>query len=54
VTGRQALLYLDGSRKAALIVKDLKLGANQRGGVGIWLESGTVAHFRNLRVTPKP
>jgi hypothetical protein len=54
VTGSKALLYLDGSRKAALIVTDLKLGANQRGGVGIWLESGTVAHFRNLQVTPKP
>jgi len=50
VKGQAARLYLDGSPRPALIVKDMKLPAEQRGGVGIWIESGTVAHFRNLRV----
>lgn len=48
VAGDKARLYLDGKVQPALIVNDLKLGASQRGGVGVWLESGTVAYFRNL------
>ncbi|TCP32411.1 hypothetical protein EV292_10843 [Sphingomonas sp. BK235] len=52
VSGSKARLYLDGRSKPALIVDDLKLGSSQRGGVGVWIESGTVAHFRNLKVTP--
>lgn len=50
VKGQRAVLYLDHSDKPALIVKDLKLGSNQRGGVGVWLESGTVAYFRELTI----
>ncbi|MCF3641258.1 hypothetical protein LXM94_14875 [Rhizobium sp. TRM95111] len=54
VSGDRAELYLDDNPRAALIVSDLKLGAEQQGGVGVWLESGTVAYFRNLKVTPAP
>jgi hypothetical protein len=54
VSGVKAELYLDGNPRPALIVNDLKLGAEQRGGVGVWLESGTVAYFRDLKVTPAP
>jgi hypothetical protein len=52
VSGQRAELYLDGRSRPALIVKDLKYGPGQRGGVGVWLESGTIAYFRNLSVTP--
>lgn len=52
VKGEKAELYLDGKSTPSLIVTDLKLGANQRGGVGVWLESGTMAFFRNLKITP--
>lgn len=52
VSGSSAKLYLDGKTQPALIVNDLKLGSSQRGGVGVWLESGTVAYFRNLNITP--
>jgi hypothetical protein len=52
VSGARAELYLDHHKRPAFIVKDLKLGASHRGGVGIWIESGTIAYFRNLRVTP--
>jgi hypothetical protein len=54
VAGTRTELYLDGAARPAFIVKDMKLAAGQRGGVGIWIESATVAHFRNLRITPKP
>lgn len=51
VSGETAKLFLDGNDRPALIVNDLKLGSEQRGGVGVWLESGTEAYFRNLKIT---
>jgi hypothetical protein len=51
VSGDRAQLYLDNEERLALLVNGLKLGVDQHGGVGIWIESGTIAHFRNLRVT---
>lgn len=45
-----AKLFLDGRANPVLIVSDLKLGPNKRGQIGLWVETGTVAHFRNLRV----
>jgi hypothetical protein len=54
VAGSTLRLYLDGSPRPAFIVDDMKLPATQRGGVGIWIESGTVAHFKNLRIVPAP
>jgi hypothetical protein len=52
VRGQQARLYLDRNPRPVLVVQDMKLGSDQRGGVGIWLESGTIAYFRNLKITP--
>jgi len=52
VTNAKVRLYLDDRQAPVFLVNDLKLGPGQRGGVGIWIESGTVACFRNLRVTP--
>ena len=50
VRGEQARLYVNDNEQPTLIVKDVKSGANGRGGVALWLEPGTVAHFRNLTV----
>ncbi len=50
VVGNNASLFLDNDPEPTLVVNDLRLGPRQHGGVGIWLESGTVAHFRNLVV----
>ncbi|MFD2239370.1 hypothetical protein [Aureimonas populi] len=50
VKGARAELYLDGAPEPTLVVPDLKHGADLRGGVGLWLESGTIAYFRNLRI----
>nr|WP_240635012.1 alpha/beta hydrolase [Brenneria salicis]NMN90735.1 pimeloyl-ACP methyl ester carboxylesterase [Brenneria salicis ATCC 15712 = DSM 30166]RBP60195.1 pimeloyl-ACP methyl ester carboxylesterase [Brenneria salicis ATCC 15712 = DSM 30166] len=52
VKGSEARLYLDKKAEPVLVVNDLKFGAAQKGGVGVWLESGTIGHFRNLKVTP--
>lgn len=52
VSGANAKLYLDRRSNPTLIVNDLKLGADRRGKVGLWIESGTIAHYRKIRITP--
>lgn len=52
VSEDHAKLFLDGNDRPSLVINDLKLGSEQRGGVGVWLESGTEAYFRNLKITP--
>lgn len=51
VKGQQAKLYVHGNAQPALIVNDLKLGANGQGSIGLWVGGGTDAHFANLKVT---
>jgi hypothetical protein len=51
VTGHHATLYLNNNPTPALMVNDLKLGSSAQGGVGIWIESGTVAWFKDLKIT---
>ena len=52
VRGDRARLYVHGQDQPSLIVNDLKTGAQAKGGVALWLDQGTVAHFRNLTVQP--
>ena len=52
VEGEIARLYLHGNEQPTLLVNDLKL-AGQGGAVGLWIGPGTVAHFRNLSITPE-
>lgn len=52
VKGASARLFLDHRPIPTLVVPDLKLGEDRRGGVGLWVESGTIAHYRNLKITP--
>lgn len=54
VQGNKARLYVHGSPQPTLIINDLQLGANQSGSLGLWVGSGTEAHFRNLVVTHHP
>ncbi|MGH7494134.1 MAG: hypothetical protein ACREOO_17295 [bacterium] len=51
VSGQQARVYVHGAEQPCLIVKDLKHGETT-GKVALWLASSTVAHFRNLVITP--
>ena len=53
VDGARARLYVNGAQQPTLLVNDLKTGANGRGGVGLWIEGSTVAHFANLVITKR-
>ena len=52
ISGTRAMLYVHGSDQPALVITDLKPGPSS-GGIGLWIGLGTVAHFANLRVTPR-
>ena len=52
VRGDKARLYVNDNPQPVLIVNDVKSGPNARGGVALWIGPGTVAHFRNVVVTP--
>lgn len=52
VSESKAKLYLDRRANPVFIVNDLKLGANRSGKVGLWVETGTIAHYRKIRITP--
>ena len=51
VDGEEARLYVNYDLQPSLIVKDLKLGADAEGGVGLWTDIGTEAYFANLKIT---
>ncbi|MBK6979960.1 MAG: hypothetical protein IPH28_25040 [Cytophagaceae bacterium] len=50
VKGNKASLFLNNNTQPALIVNDLKLGDQARGGIGLWVEVGTEGFFRDLSV----
>jgi hypothetical protein len=52
VRGERARLYVHDNPQPTLIVNDVKSGATAKGAVALWLGSGTIAHFRDLRITP--
>jgi hypothetical protein len=54
VKGDRARLFVHDSEQPTLMVNDVKSGASAKGGVALWLDAGTVAHFRNLTLTPEP
>jgi hypothetical protein len=54
VRGDRARLDIHGQPQPTLIVNDVKTGAAAPGAIALWIEAGTVAHFRNLRVERLP
>jgi len=46
-----ARLYVNGAKQPTLMVNALKAGSDQRGGIGFWIESGTIGYFSNLKIT---
>ena len=50
VRGDKAKLYVHDAPQPVLVVNDLKQGASQ-GQIALWVGTGTVAHFANLRVS---
>lgn len=51
VEGTRARLYVHEAGQPTLVVNDLKHG-DSSGSIALWLHSSTLAHFRNLRITP--
>ena len=50
VKDAQAKLYLNNNPQPVLIVNDLKLGTANSGAIGLWVDGGTDAFFRNIKV----
>ena len=53
VNGDKAQFYVNNAPQPQLIVNDLKLGAERKGILALWVGLGTVGHFANRRVTPQ-
>jgi hypothetical protein len=54
VNGAKARLFVHGQTQPTLIVNDVKSGPRGRGGIALWIDQSTVAHFRDLRVQHAP
>lgn len=52
VDGVKARFYVHDQPQPTLVVGDLKTGPSAKGAVALWVDVGTLAHFRNLKVTP--
>ena len=47
----KARLYVGEVTQPTLLVNDLKLGADQKGAIGLWVGPGTEAYFTDLRIS---
>ena len=54
VRGARARLYVGDAPQPVLLVNDLKSGPTGTGAIALWIGPGTIAHFRDLVVTPDP
>jgi hypothetical protein len=54
VRGERARLSVHDQEQPTLVVNDVKTGAQGKGAIALWLGPGTIAHFRNLKVTSLP
>ncbi len=50
ISGTRADLFINDSERPVLIVTDLKLGGERSGGIGLWIEAGTIGYFAGLRI----
>lgn len=53
VAGVQARLFVNRQEQPTLVINDVKTGSAGRGAVALWFEGSTIAHFRNLKITPR-
>ena len=51
VKGIQAKLYLNDNKEPSLIVNDLKLGPDQSGDIGLFVDIGTEGYFADLKIS---
>jgi hypothetical protein len=53
VRGGTARLFVHDNPQPVLLVNDVKTGPNATGAVALWVDVGTMAHFRNLQVSTR-
>ncbi|HEX7869172.1 MAG TPA: hypothetical protein VF455_03580 [Chryseobacterium sp.] len=46
----QAILYVNNQKYPSFIVSERK-GKNKSGSIGLWVDIGTIAYFKNLKIT---
>lgn len=51
VRGEKARLYVNGVEQPTMLVNDLKQ-KQSKGAIALWIGTGTVAHFANVRISP--
>jgi hypothetical protein len=51
VKGAQAKLFLNNNPQPVLIVNDLKLGAYNKGGIGLFVDNGTEGYFSDIKIS---
>jgi hypothetical protein len=51
VRGEKARLYVNGVEQPTLLINDLKQKLS-KGAVALWIGTGTIAHFSNVRISP--
>lgn len=51
VNGSHAKLFLNDSKEPSLVVNDLKLGSNESGAIGLFVDIGTEGYFADLTIS---
>lgn len=51
IEGSHAEFYVNNSKEPILVVDDMKLGTNQKGTIGLFVDIGTEAFFKDLKIT---
>lgn len=51
INGNCAEFYINDFTKPVMVVSDMKHGANQTGGIGLFVDIGTEAFFKDLKIT---
>lgn len=51
VQGEKAKLYINDAKKPSFIINDLKLGENQKGAIGLFVDIGTEGFFKDIKIT---
>lgn len=53
ICDERATFYLNHSEEPVLVVDQLKLGADAKGSIGLFVDTGTEAFFKDLKITNK-
>lgn len=49
VSGRKAVLYLNGQKQPTLVVNEMK-GKPEAGSIALWVDIGTEGYFKDFKI----